>query len=125
MHGHAAGVHRLDDAQRTVLDAETAVVLEEHDAVAGGEVPLAALDLDRDVLAQFARLAQPAAGEVVEGANLVIGVGQNNAGLLGRFGAIARPAFDQIGRAPGRGFPHHGPCHGRGRRRALRRRGRR
>ena len=104
LHGHVAGVHRLDDAQRTVLDTETPVVLEEHDAVAEGKIPPAALDSDRDVLAQFARLAQPTAGEVVEGANLVIGVGQNNAGLLGRFGAIARPAFDQIGARPVAGF---------------------
>ena len=80
------------------------VVLEEHDAVAGGKIPPAALNLDRDVLAQLARLAQRAAGEAVEGADLVIGVGQNNAGLLGRFGAVARPAFDQIGARPVAGF---------------------
>ena len=56
----------------------------------------AALDLNGHILAQFAALAQPAAGKRVERAHLVIGVGKNDAGLAGRSAAISIPAFDQI-----------------------------
>ena len=56
-------VDGLDDAQRAVLDPQAPVVLEEHDAVAGGKFPWSALDLDCNIRAQFARSLQLATRE--------------------------------------------------------------
>src|SRR3546814_4681775 len=38
-HRHAVGGHALDLAQRAVLHAKAALVFQEHDAVAAGELP--------------------------------------------------------------------------------------
>jgi hypothetical protein len=43
-HGHALRADLLDRAERAVLDAQPALVAQEHDAVAAGELALAALD---------------------------------------------------------------------------------
>ena len=93
-HGHMFGVHCLDDAKRTILDAQTAIVLQEHDAVAGREDTVAALDRNADVFAQCACLAQLCAGKVIERANLFIGVGQDDAGFVRCRTAVPIPAFD-------------------------------
>ncbi len=36
----------LDGAKHSVFDAKVAIVLQEHDAVAGGELPLAVIGLE-------------------------------------------------------------------------------
>ncbi len=82
-HPERGWAHALDLTQRAVLHAEVAVVLQEHDPVAGRELALAALGLRGDVLAQRSGLAQPLPGGQVQRLHLVSGVGQDDAGLAG------------------------------------------
>ncbi len=96
-HRHAVGRHPLDLAQQTVLHAKPALVLEEHDAVAAGELPRAALGRHAHVVAQFARRAQPIARGQVQVTHLRIGMGEDDPGLV-RIGAALRvPSVDQLG----------------------------
>ena len=56
-HRHALGRYPLDRRQRAVLDPHAALVAQEHDAVAGRELPLAALGFHRHVVAKIAGMA--------------------------------------------------------------------
>src|SRR3546814_2510960 len=69
----AVGRHALDFPQRAVLHAHAAPVLEEHDAVAAGEVARAPLRRYTHVLPQLAGVAQPIARGLVQIAHLGIG----------------------------------------------------
>src|SRR3546814_9761656 len=80
--GHAVGRHALDFPQRAVLHAHAALVLEEHDAVAAGEVARAPLRRYTHVLPQLAGVAQPIARGLVQIAHLGIGVGEDDPGLV-------------------------------------------
>ena len=94
-HGHILGGDGLHHAQRAVLDPQPPVILEEHDAVAGGEGTLSALDTDSHIQAQFLPVSQLAAREAVERCNLVIGMGEDDAGFVRRHSPIPVPAIDQ------------------------------
>ena len=74
-HGHALRANPLDRAQGAVLDAQPALIAQEHDAVAAGELALAAISFDRHVHAQFARVTQPPARGVIELAQKFEGAG--------------------------------------------------
>src|SRR3546814_14397068 len=74
--------HALVFPQRAVLHAHAARVLEEHDAVAAGEVARAPLRRYTHVLPQLAGVAQPIARGLVQIAHLGIGVGEDDPGLV-------------------------------------------
>jgi hypothetical protein len=109
-HGHALRAHLLDGAQRAILDAKAALVAQEHDAVAAGELTLAALGRDR---ARRRPDRQPrthlSARGVIEFAHLVIGVGEDDARIAGAGLPVAIPALDQIAARclPRLGNMHH------------------
>lgn len=75
---HASRAHALDAAERAVLDPEAALVAQEHHPVAGRELTRAALDSDRDIVAEITRCAQPLARGLVERLHLVVGVGEDD-----------------------------------------------
>jgi hypothetical protein len=73
-----------------------ALVLQEHDAIPGGEAAFAALDRDAHVLAQIASLPHPVAGGLVEFPHLGIGVGEDDAAAVRRCLPVTVPSVDQI-----------------------------
>ncbi len=102
LHRHAQSADALDGTQRSVLHAERSFVLQEHDPVAIGKLPRAALDLERDVLTQIAACAHLLAHCLVERADLVIGMRKDDPAGIGLCLPIAIPCFDELG---ARGFP--------------------
>ena len=56
-----------------------AFVLQEHDAIPAGEAAVAALDRDTHLIAQITGGTHPLARSLVEGAHLVIGMGEDDA----------------------------------------------
>src|SRR3546814_5488231 len=82
-HGHGGAARALDRSERAILHRKAALVAQEDDAVAGSERTLAALDLDRDILAQIARRAPPIARRLVERAHLPIGAGADDPRISG------------------------------------------
>ena len=69
-------------AERAVLYAKAAFVLQEHDAIPAGEAAVAALDRHTHLIAQIAGGPHPLARSLVEGADLVIGVGEDDPGPI-------------------------------------------
>src|SRR3546814_10161949 len=53
-HRHALSLDALDRSERAVLHLKTALVAQEHDAVAGSNITLGALDCPANTLAQIA-----------------------------------------------------------------------
>lgn len=82
----AAADARTAGAERAVLHPRTAPVFEEHDPVADGKVTAAALDVERDVLAQLIGYAQPRSGRFIDHPHLVTPMAdrQANAGITSR-----------------------------------------
>ena len=99
-HGHGSRADLDDGPERAVLDAKTALVLQEHDAVSAGEAARAALYAQVHVIAQIAGGPHPFACGLVERANLVIGVGENDAASFGRRLPVAGPRSRSDCRAP-------------------------
>src|SRR3546814_15758007 len=89
---------RISDWSSDVCSSDlAALVLEEHDAVAAGEVARAPLRRYTHVLPQLAGVAQPIARGLVQIAHLGTGVGEDDPGLV-RIGAALRvPGVDQLG----------------------------
>jgi len=96
-HGHALGADLFDGAERAVLHAKPALVLQEHDAIPGGEGSITALDPDARILAQIAGLPHALARLFVEFAHLYIGVGEDDAARFRSHLPFAIPTVDQIG----------------------------
>lgn|GEM_PF-2698779 len=96
-HRHARLGEVLDGAERAVLNAHAAFVLEEHDPVAGFERAAPALGGDRYVFAQFTSRAQPVARAHVEVMHGVVGVGEDDPAGVGMRQTVPVPAVDQIG----------------------------
>ena len=96
-HAHAGGADVLDRPQRPVLHAKAAFVLEEHDPVAGGKSPLAALNGQPHVLPEHLRDAHAISCGLVEFAHFVIGVRENDPAGIGVRLPVPVPAMDQIG----------------------------
>ena len=78
LHGHGLRAHLFDGAERAVLHAKAAFVLQEHDAIPAGEVSRAALDRQAHLIAQITRGPHPLARRLVERAHLVVGVGEDD-----------------------------------------------
>lgn len=95
-HRHGSRADLLEGAERAFLHPEPALVLQEHHTVAMGEGTRAALHDDTDLLAEFAGLPHPSAGSLVEGAHLVIGVGEDDAATVWRGLPVTVPAVDQL-----------------------------
>ena len=95
-HGHGSFADLNDGPERAVLHAKAALVLQEHDAISAGEATLAAFHRQAHVIAQIAGFPHPLAGGLVERAHLVIGVGEDDAAVVGRRLPVAVPAVDQI-----------------------------
>src|SRR3546814_13293391 len=95
-HGHGGAARALDRSERAILPRKAALVAQEDDAVAGSERTLAALDLDRDILAQIARRSHLIARRLVERAHLLIGVGEADPRIAGGPLPITLPAPDQV-----------------------------
>ena len=81
-HGHGFLADLFDSAERTVLHAKPTLVLQEHDAIPDGEGPRAAFDRDAHLVIEIAGLPHLVARRLVQGAYLVIGVGEDDAGLV-------------------------------------------
>src|SRR3546814_14296251 len=77
------------------LDAQAVFVPQEHDSIAGSEIALPARHGEPHILAKCAFLAQPFAGQLVEAAHLVIGVGEYDAAVIGVLPPLGIPAVDQ------------------------------
>src|SRR6185295_11992188 len=109
LHGHGLRADLFDDSQRAVLHAKAAFILQEHDAVARGEVALAALDRQVHLIAQIAATPHWFARRLVQRAHLVVGVGEDDPAALRRCLPVAVPALDQIAARllAGSGFMHH------------------
>jgi len=82
LHGHALCVDLLDGAERAVLHAKAALVLQERDAIPAGEASLAALDRYTHLIAQITGGPHPLAGCFVERSHLDIGVGEDDPAAL-------------------------------------------
>ncbi len=95
-HGHGSFADLLDSPERAVLHAKAALVLQEHDAIPAGETALAAFDGDTHILAQITGFPHPLARRLVEFPHLVIGMGEDDAALVGRRLPVVVPAVDQI-----------------------------
>jgi hypothetical protein len=95
-HGHGLRADLLDGPERAVFPAKPALVLQEHDAVAGGEAAFAAFDADTHIIAKVSGLAHPVAGRLVQFPHLVAGVGEDNAADVRVRRLVAVPAFDQV-----------------------------
>ncbi len=78
LHGHGLSADLLNGSERGVLHAKTALVLQEHDAIPGCEGSRAALDRHAHLVAQIARSPHPLARCLIEHANFVIGVSEND-----------------------------------------------
>src|SRR3546814_8857632 len=87
----------LDLPQRAVPHPSPALVFQEHDAVAGREVPRAALGRHAHVRPQLAGVAQPIARGQVQIAHLGIGMGEDDPRLIRRGDALGIPAVHKIG----------------------------
>jgi hypothetical protein len=101
-HRHALGRYLLDLPQRAVLHPKAALVFQEHDAVALGELARAPLGRHAHVRPQLAGVAQPIARGQVQIAHLGIGMGEDDPGLLRRGDALGIPAVHQAARASSR-----------------------
>ena len=77
-HGNGLRVDLVDGSERAVLHAQPAFVLQEHDTIPAGEVAFAALDRDTHILAKITGVTNALARPLVEGAHLVIGMGQDD-----------------------------------------------
>ena len=86
----------LDGPERAVLHAKAALILQEHDAVSAGEAAPAALDRHTHLIAEITGGPHPHPCSLVEGAHLVIGMGEDDPALVGRRLPVAVPALDQI-----------------------------
>jgi len=96
LHRHAVGRNALDLSQRAVLHAKAALVFQEHDAVAAGEVAWPPLGRHAHVRPQLAGVAQTFARGLVQIAHLSIGVGEDDPRLV-RIGKPLRvPAAHQL-----------------------------
>src|SRR3546814_2373867 len=76
---HALFADPLDRPERAILHLQAALVAQEHHAVAGCKVPVAALDCQADIIAKVARRAHSLSRGFVELAHLGIGVGEDDA----------------------------------------------
>src|SRR3546814_3374019 len=83
-------------AERAVLHFQTALVAQEHDAVASGKIPIAAPGLDANIVTKLARRVHPVARSFVEIAHLGIGVGENDPAGPGVRPPVTIPTFDQF-----------------------------
>jgi len=78
LHGHGLRADVLDGPERAVLHADPAFVLQEHDAIPDGKVARAALDGDAHVIAKASGFPHPLARCLVERADFVVGVGEDD-----------------------------------------------
>src|SRR5450755_1078296 len=78
LNGHGLRAHLFDGPECAVLYAKASFVLQEHDAVPASEAALAALDREPHVIAQITRTPHPLPRNFVEGANLVVGMGEDD-----------------------------------------------
>jgi hypothetical protein len=99
----------LDGPERAVLHAKAALILQEHDAIPAGEAAGTALNRHAHLIAQIAGGPHPLARCLVECADLVVGVGEDDPTLIGRRLSVAVPALDQIAARlfAGLGLMHH------------------
>ncbi len=95
-HGHGSFADLFDGPERAVLHDKAALVLQEHDAIPAGEAARAAFDRQAHVIAQIAGFPHPPTRRIVKRAHLVVGVGEDDATLVGRRLPLAVPAADQI-----------------------------
>src|SRR6185312_6769013 len=95
-HGNALRADLLDGSERAVFHAEATFVLQEHDAVSAGEAAPATLDHYAHVIPQIAGGPHPLARCLVECADFVVGVGEDDPASVGRRLPVAVPALDQI-----------------------------
>src|SRR3546814_4736055 len=83
-------------AERAVLHFQTALVAQEHYAVASGKIPIAAPGLDANIVTKLARRVHPVARSFVEIAHLGIGVGETDPAGPGVRPPVTIPTFDQF-----------------------------
>ena len=108
MHGSAIiGAHRhrffidlFNGPERAILHAKSALVLQVHDPVPAGEISRAALYRYTQLIAQIAGGPHPLARCLIECADFVIGVGEDDPALVGGSLPVAVPAVDQIAARP-------------------------
>src|SRR3546814_14498675 len=77
-HRHALLADPLDRPERAIFHLQTALVAQEHDAVAGGKIPFAAFGFDANVVAKITVGAQRYARSFVEYAHLGLGMGETD-----------------------------------------------
>src|SRR3546814_8153143 len=93
---HARRADALDATERPVLHTQVTFILEEHDAVAFRKSALAALDIERDLIAERLPRFQPLTHRLVELTDLVIGVGQDDPARI-RIGLpVTIPRIDKL-----------------------------
>src|SRR3546814_334253 len=93
---HARRADALDATERPVLHTQVTFILEEHDAVAFRKSALAALDIERDLIAERLARFQPLTHRLVELTDLVIGVGQDDPARI-RIGLpVTIPRIDKL-----------------------------
>src|SRR4051794_4109160 len=80
LNNHSNSGDAFDAAERPILHAQAALILQEHDAIAGGERPLSAAGPDCRFLAKLSGLAQLLAGHPIELLHLVARVAEDEAG---------------------------------------------
>ena len=120
-HRHGLRADLFDGPERAVPDAKPAFVLQEHDAIPAGEAARAPLDRQTNLLAQITGRSHPLARGLIEGAHLVVGMGEDDAAMVRGGLPVAVPAVDQIVARLLACTPPHAPCHGCHRHGSLRR----
>ena len=96
LHRHGLRADLFDGPERAVLHAKSAFILQEHDAISAGKVALATFDRHAHLGAQIAGRTHPLTRGLVEGAHLVIRMGQDDAAAVRRSPVVAVPAVNQI-----------------------------
>lgn len=96
-HRHAAGRDSLDGAERSVLHAYPAFVLQEHDAVARSKRAGATPGRDFDIVPKLSGATQMLTRSSVQRLHLIIGMGEDDPRRIRCGRSFAVPAIDQIG----------------------------
>src|SRR5690606_2586724 len=93
---HADAIDTPYGSKRAVLHPKSALVAQEHDPVPTREHSYATGHLQADVVAQFTGVAHPGSRRLVERADIVVGVRQDDAAARRLLLPIPIPPLDQL-----------------------------
>ena len=78
LHSQRLRADLLDSPERAILHAKATFVLQEHDTIPAGEISRAAFDRQAHVIPQITGSSHPPTRCLVQRANLVVGMGEDD-----------------------------------------------